>query len=437
MEWSWEFESIIKCLLLIDMHVQNSKKYKSMKKLLICLAGSLFFSLQMLQAQEAKKDWDTRWFLAPLSKFQVQEFGMLEKDRLGYLSDANTLSLRESSTMSFAVSAYKNLTGRLSMSLDLGLGNGHVTSPQVQISQTEAKTYNLVNATLYYHLLNAHYRLQPYMFAGINGLVNDASYTSAPAGVGVKLNSKKFIVLAQAGYGFPVSKTIANTMVYSAGFYLAINSKKKKKALQDSVDNSTYNNWSKDSLKKNDTTSKKGAPGTVVNNFYITVKMDSLQNAKKKENGDASDNNDPSGHQNGGTANGSGTGLQVFDREDSKADTVNGRPVVKFVVYFQFNEYALTTQAFGSVDKIVYQMRKNKNLVASINGYTDDVGTTEFNNFLSRRRAKMVFDYMNSQGIPSDRMDPKFFGKENPVAPNDNPNTAWLNRRVEIMIAEK
>ena len=401
-----------------------------MKKPLICLAGFVLLSLQVLRAQETK-DWDTRWFLAPLTKFQMQEFGMLEKDRLGYQSDANTLSLRESSNISIAVSAYKNLTGRLSMSLDLGLANGHVTSPEVLISQTPSKTYNLVNASLYYHLLNAHYRLQPYIFASINGLVNDVSYTAAPVGLGVKINSKKFIILTQAGYGFPVSKTIANTMVYSAGFYFAINSKKKKKAaVKDSVDNTPYNNWAKAD------TSKK-ASGTVVNNFYITVKMDSLQNARKKAGGGDGQNGDPDGQQGDGTSTAADKNPELFDRMDSKLDTVNGIPVVKYVIYFQFNEYALTTKAFTTVDKIIYEMKKNKNMVVKINGYTDDVGTIEFNNFLSRRRAKMVFDYMNSQGIASDRMDPKFFGKDNPVAPNDNPNTAWLNRRVEIMLAEK
>ena len=44
---------------------------------------------------------------------------------------------------------------------------------------------------------------------------------------------------------------------------------------------------------------------------------------------------------------------------------------------------------------------------------------------------------MNSRGIASDRMLARFYGKENPVADNSNPNTSWLNRRVEILIREK
>jgi outer membrane protein OmpA-like peptidoglycan-associated protein len=386
--------------------------------LLICLISGLG-----VKAQEVKQDWDSRWFLAPATKFQVQDFGMLEKNRLGYQSDANTLSFRERTNISLAVSAYKNFTSHLSMSLDLGISNGHVTSPDVLVSQTQSKTYNLINFSVYYHLLSARYRLQPYMFAGINGLINDASYTSAPAGVGVKLNSKKWMMIAQAGYGFPVSKTIANTMIYSAGFYLAINNKKKKKTV-DTVANEPYNNWSKDPVKSNKADSSKKSGGTVVNNFYITVKMDSLQNARKKAGSAAGDDKGQSG-------------LEVYDRVDSKADTINGKPVTRYVIYFYFNEYSLTSKAFETVDKIIAKLKQQHQITVNINGYTDDVGTIEFNNFLSRRRAKMVFDYMNSQGIASERMYMKYFGKDFPVAPNDNPNTAWLNRRVEIIVADK
>jgi outer membrane protein OmpA-like peptidoglycan-associated protein len=414
------------------MKVLNPTKYKFMKKLLNGMVLCPIFMVQGIHAQDVKKDWDTRWFIAPLTKFQVQDFGMLEKNRLGYMSDANTLSFRERTNISIAVSAYKNLTGRLSMSLDLGLANGHVTSPDVLISQTQSKTYNLVNFSVYYHLLSARYRLQPFMFAGFNGLVNDASYTSAPAGVGVKLNSRKWMLLAEAGYGFPVSKTIANTMIYSAGFYLALNNKKKKKVV-DTVVNEPYNNWSKDPVKpKSDTAGKKANAGTIVNNFYITVKMDSMQNARKKAGGGEDPENQT---RNGIKVNNSVP--EMYDRVDSRVDTVNGKPVTKFVIYFYFNDYSLTSKAFETVDKIIARLKQERKLSVDIKGYTDDVGTVEFNNFLSRRRAKMVFDYMNSQGIPSERMGVQYFGKDFPVAPNDNPNTAWLNRRVEIILSER
>ena len=60
-----------------------------------------------------------------------------------------------------------------------------------------------------------------------------------------------------------------------------------------------------------------------------------------------------------------------------------------------------------------------------------------FARMLSRRRAKMVLDYMNSRGVPVDLMKAKAYGRDNPVADNSDPNKAWLNRRAEIIIHPK
>ena len=134
---------------------------------------------------------DKRWFISPLMKLQFQDFAMLEKNREGYLSNANTLPFFARGNASFAASAYKNITGRFSASADIGLSFGHVTNNNVQISQTPSKTFNLLNATIYYHLLPATYRLQPYVEVGINDIINDASYVTVPIGIGAKFNSRK------------------------------------------------------------------------------------------------------------------------------------------------------------------------------------------------------------------------------------------------------
>jgi outer membrane protein OmpA-like peptidoglycan-associated protein len=126
-----------------------------------------------------------------------------------------------------------------------------------------------------------------------------------------------------------------------------------------------------------------------------------------------------------------------FDPADYKVDTINGEPVIRFVVYFEFNEYSLNSKAFGSVDKVLAHLRNKPNLYIEIKGYTDNVGTEQYNNFLSRRRAKMVLDYMNSRGVPGEFMKAKAYGSDNPVGDNSDPNQSWLNRRAEIIVHEK
>jgi len=396
--------------------------------------------------ENTSRQLDTRWFISPLLKGQFQDFGFLEKNRKGYLSDANTLPFQKRGNGSFAASAYKNITGRLSVSADIGLSFGHVTNDNVLISQTKSKTYNLLNASVYYHLLAASYRLQPYITIGINDVINEASFVSAPIGVGAKFNAKKIMVLGQITYGYAVSKSISNTTMYAVGVYLPIKNKKQKQ--QEKEDNSPYNRSGKNDDKKKDTSARNGS---IVINNYITINMDSVKKAhglNDDEDGadgrngrDGNDGSDGGRRRSGGRRKNSlSSSLNLeddFGADDYKVDTINGVPVVRFVVYFEFNEYGLNSKAFSTIDNVISHLRHRPELSIEIKGYTDNVGTETYNNFLSRRRAKMVLDYLNSRGVPSDLMKAKAYGSDNPVADNTDPNRAWLNRRAEIIVFEK
>ncbi|HXO75383.1 MAG TPA: OmpA family protein, partial [Puia sp.] len=126
-----------------------------------------------------------------------------------------------------------------------------------------------------------------------------------------------------------------------------------------------------------------------------------------------------------------------FSDDDYRIDSLDGKPVLRFVVYFEFNEYGLTTKAFNNIDKVIGHLRKTTEFNVEIKGYTDSIGTNAYNNMLSRRRAKMVLDYMNSRGVPTELMKAKAYGSDDPVGDNRDPNQAWLNRRAEIIIHQK
>lgn len=396
------------------------------------------------KAEEQTRQLDRRWFIAPGTKFQFQDFALLEKNRKGYLSDANTLPFFQRGNASFAASAYKNITNRLSISADIGLSFGHVTNDDVLISQTRSKTYNLLNAALYYHLIGPSYRLQPYLTVGFNDLINDKSYTTVPMGIGAKFNARKIMVLGQITYGQSISKSVSSTTMYSLGIYIPIKSKKQKQLDQD--DDSKNK---KDEAKKKDTVNK-GGTGNVTNNIYITINMDSVLKAK----GLLDDSGNPITAGGGRRGDDDGDdaasrsrrkkkafrsmGLDDFNDDDYKIDSLDGKPVIRFVVYFEFNEYGLNSKAFGSIDKVIRHLRNsNDDFSVEIKGYTDSVGTDQYNNMLSRKRAKMILDYMNSRGVPANLMQAKAYGSDNPVADNSDPNQAWLNRRAEIIVHKK
>lgn len=73
-----------------------------------------------------------------------------------------------------------------------------------------------------------------------------------------------------------------------------------------------------------------------------------------------------------------------------------------------------------------------------ITGYTDRIGSDQYNQKLSERRAQAVKDYIVSQGVAADRLVAEGKGKADPVVQCDDKNKADLikclapNRRVEI-----
>ena len=68
-------------------------------------------------------------------------------------------------------------------------------------------------------------------------------------------------------------------------------------------------------------------------------------------------------------------------------------------------------------------------------GHTDSVGTDEFNQVLSQKRALSVRDFLVEQGIPITSLGTQGFGKTMPVASNDTANGRQRNRRVELVVA--
>jgi len=67
-------------------------------------------------------------------------------------------------------------------------------------------------------------------------------------------------------------------------------------------------------------------------------------------------------------------------------------------VMFDFNEYALTTEATGAIDTDAECLKKSKQPV-TLTGHTDQRGTEEYNLALSDKRAQSVKDRLTRMGV--------------------------------------
>jgi OOP family OmpA-OmpF porin len=72
----------------------------------------------------------------------------------------------------------------------------------------------------------------------------------------------------------------------------------------------------------------------------------------------------------------------------------------------------------------------------AVHGHTDDVGTAEYNQQLSERRAEAVKQYLVSAGIDPGIVTIKGFGKSSPIATGRDEASRAKNRRVDIALTD-
>ncbi|WP_104203671.1 OmpA family protein [Billgrantia saliphila] len=102
-------------------------------------------------------------------------------------------------------------------------------------------------------------------------------------------------------------------------------------------------------------------------------------------------------------------------------------------VTFAFDSAEIRPQAHRTLDEVATTLRENPDLRVRIEGHTDSVGSAQYNQDLSQRRADSVKEYLVSRGIDERRMTTRGFGEENPVATNETDAGRQQNRRVEII----
>jgi outer membrane protein OmpA-like peptidoglycan-associated protein/tetratricopeptide (TPR) repeat protein len=111
-------------------------------------------------------------------------------------------------------------------------------------------------------------------------------------------------------------------------------------------------------------------------------------------------------------------------------------------ILFDFDSFVLNDQAISSIELLKTILTNYPDLQIEIAGYTDAIGSTEYNRRLADKRAQEVIDYLTASGISGSRFVKKAFGESNFVAINsnrdgsDNPEGRMYNRRVTFGIVD-
>lgn len=121
-----------------------------------------------------------------------------------------------------------------------------------------------------------------------------------------------------------------------------------------------------------------------------------------------------------------------YETAAEKAVATEKEVIVFRNLNFGFDKYEITNEMIPSLEQALMILKQRPELEIMVEGHTDSIGTEVYNQGLSERRAKSVVDWLVKNGVDSQRIESKGYGKTRPKYDNATAEGRFLNRRVEI-----
>ncbi len=105
-------------------------------------------------------------------------------------------------------------------------------------------------------------------------------------------------------------------------------------------------------------------------------------------------------------------------------------------IHFDFDKFNIKKDYLPYLNVITRYLKAHKDLKIKIVGYTDSIGSKEYNDRLARKRAEAIRKYLIDHGISPDRIEIIGKGKEDYLFDNSTSLNRFTNRRAEFFIME-
>ena len=104
-------------------------------------------------------------------------------------------------------------------------------------------------------------------------------------------------------------------------------------------------------------------------------------------------------------------------------------------IFFDFDKAVLKPESFPELERVVQLLNDKPSASIEVAGHTDNIGTNDYNQKLSERRANAVKKFLISKGIDAARVTTVGYGETKPLVSNDDEiDGREINRRVEFTI---
>ncbi|MCS3605235.1 porin OmpA [Erwinia rhapontici] len=139
-----------------------------------------------------------------------------------------------------------------------------------------------------------------------------------------------------------------------------------------------------------------------------------------------------------------------FGQDDAVAPVVAPAPApapvvetkrftLKSDVLFNFNKATLKPEGQQALDQLYTQLSNldPKDGSVVVLGYTDRIGSEQYNQKLSEKRAQSVVDYLVSKGIPANKISARGEGKSNPVTGSTCDSVKGRNAQIDCLAPDR
>ncbi|MFZ9688102.1 MAG: OmpA family protein [Chitinophagaceae bacterium] len=110
---------------------------------------------------------------------------------------------------------------------------------------------------------------------------------------------------------------------------------------------------------------------------------------------------------------------------------------VYFIIYFDFDKYALTPTSIATLNRATAFLKNNPTYGFVLLGHTDLKGNVDYNIKLSKNRVYAANNYLAAKGIDPTRFKLEYYGKSRPSKSGLSEDDGRLNRRVEFILIKK
>lgn len=105
-------------------------------------------------------------------------------------------------------------------------------------------------------------------------------------------------------------------------------------------------------------------------------------------------------------------------------------------ILFDNDETSIEVSYNEQLKDLINYLKAKPNLKVNLYGHTDAMGSANYNDELSEKRAETIANFLISQGVPKSKIAWKGFGLKKPIVDNSQEQLRFKNRRVEFLISQ-